>query len=186
MNFPGSIPLLQGPSWVVLLAILAVAGSGCGGDSPTSPASPVVIGASQDLTGEALVATSAAIQDEYRAEAVYARVLEEFGADAMPFAQIVNAEVRHSDSLADLFLKRGLQPPASEWSPESAPSFVSLFEACAAGIAAEQANIALYDGSLSLDLPLDVRTVFANNREASLERHLPAFESCVRAWGGPA
>ena len=42
-----------------------------------------------------------ALQDEYRGEAVYARVVEDLG-DIRPFSNIVHAERRHSAYLEDL------------------------------------------------------------------------------------
>ena len=56
--------------------------------------------------------------------------------------------------------------------------FATVTAACAAGVVAEQENIAMYDRLLLTELPNDVRNVFTNNRRASLDRHLPAFESC--------
>ena len=50
--------------------------------------------------------------------------------------------------------------------------------ACAAGVEAETDNIALYDRLLKLNLPADVEQVFTNNRAASFNNHLPAFEAC--------
>ena len=47
------------------------------------------------------------------------------------------------------------------------------------GVVAERENIAIYDRLLPLDLPVDVRQVFENNRAASLFNHLPAFERCA-------
>ncbi len=38
--------------------------------------------------------------------------------------------------------------------------------------------MALYDRYLDMDLPTDVRTVFTNNRAASLNNHLPASSRC--------
>ncbi len=58
------------------------------------------------------------------------------------------------------------------------PTFASVASACAVAADAEVANIALYDALLALELPTDVRTVFVNNRRASLEAHLPAFNRC--------
>jgi len=68
--------------------------------------------------------------------------------------------------------------PASEWDADNVPRFSTLAAACAAAVDAELANIAIYDGFFALDLPADVRTVFENNRRASLQKHLPAFERC--------
>jgi hypothetical protein len=46
-------------------------------------------------------------------------------------------------------------------------------------LTAEQENIALYDRFFALDLPPDVRRVFENNRAASLNNPLPAFQRCA-------
>ena len=58
------------------------------------------------------------------------------------------------------------------------PAFSTVKDACAAGAVAEIENIELYDTFLKLDLPSDVRNVFENNRKASLDNHLPAFNAC--------
>lgn len=124
-----------------------------------------------------LAAMEAAIQDEFRAELIYEKVLAEFGL-VRPFVNIVNAEVRHSEALARLYLVRGLTVPQSRWSPEEVPGFASVTEACQAGVTAEIENAEIYDRYLDLRLPSDVETVFQNNRRASMESHLPAFERC--------
>jgi hypothetical protein len=69
--------------------------------------------------------------------------------------------------------------PESQWSPEDAPAYSTLREACAAALEEERANVALYDRFLSLRLPEDVRLAFEYNRRASLENHIPAFERCI-------
>jgi len=120
---------------------------------------------------------TAAIQDEYHAEATYQRVMSEHGS-VLPFVNVVQAEQRHAASIAELFVARGLTPPARAWTVDNAPSFRSVPEACAAAAQAEIENIALYDGFLAGDLAADVRTVFTNNRAASLNNHLPAFTAC--------
>jgi len=120
-----------------------------------------------------------ALQEEYRAQMLYASVLEDFGAAALPFATIVEAEARHVSALALLFERRGLAPPSSPWSPADFPAFGSLPEACAAGSAAEIADAAFYEPYLVReDLPRDVATVLTHLQAASLENHLPAFEAC--------
>lgn len=62
------------------------------------------------------------------------------------------------------------------------PRFRSVPAACAAAVEAEIANIEMYDvlleADLPADLPADVRQVFQNNRRASLDHHLPAFQAC--------
>ena len=131
----------------------------------------------QGTTAEVLAAMAIAIQDEYHAENVYLRVLADFG-NVFPFSRIVNAEQRHSAAVAHLYANRGLEAPGSEWNLDNVPRFGSIQEACAAAAQAEIDNIALYDSYLDFVLPPDVRNVFTNNRAASLNNHLPAFEAC--------
>jgi hypothetical protein len=158
-----------------LLAVLA----GCGGSSPTTPASvssasPAPAAAAGDL----VAILNADIQDEYRAEAIYQGVLNDFGASTLPFANIIRAEQQHARSLAALFTARGMAVPASLWSSSNVPHFTTVREACTAGVVAERENVALYDSQLGFSLPDDVRRVLQNNRDASLYNHLPAFERC--------
>jgi hypothetical protein len=121
-----------------------------------------------------------ALQEEYRAEALYGSVLEDFGATTLPFAAIADAEATHVAALKRLIARREWVAPASLWEAGSFPAFDSLPAACAAGVQAERDDAALYDRYLVPrdDLPQDVVTVFTNLRAASLENHLPAFERC--------
>ena len=53
-------------------------------------------------------------------------------------------------------------------------------EACAAAVAFETTNVALYDRLLAAGpLPDDVKRAFDHNRMASLDHHKPAFERCA-------
>ena len=125
-----------------------------------------------------------ALQEEYKAENLYRGVLLEFGRETMPFAVIADSEARHVDALLMLFARRPqLQPPAQ---PTVQPSaFASIPAACAAGVAAEIADAAFYAPYLKRDdLPQDVRNVFTNLQAASLDNHLPAFQSCA-SWATP-
>jgi hypothetical protein len=124
-----------------------------------------------------LAAMEEAIQDEYRAELIYQKVLDDFGS-VRPFVNIINAEVRHSQSLASLYLSRGLPVPESRWSATDIPGYPSVIEACQAGVRAEIENAEIYAKYMDLDLPADVRWVFENNQWASLQKHLPAFQRC--------
>ena len=143
--------------------------SGC--DEDSSPVAPV----EQDQA--VLDAMEATILDEYRAELIYEKVLEDFG-EVRPFVNIVRAEVRHSESLASLYTSRGLPVPENTWSFDDIPAFSTLTQACQAGVVAEIENAEVYDRYFDLSLPADVRTVFENNRRASIENHLPAFQRC--------
>jgi hypothetical protein len=64
--------------------------------------------------------------------------------------------------------------------------YANLQEACAAGVAAEIENGALYERLLASTQHPDILTVFRNLQEASQQRHLPAFQRCVErgASGG--
>jgi hypothetical protein len=183
------------PNRRALAAVVALllGGGGCGSSgSVTNPSDPslstTAAGApagTNALSPEIVAALDRTLQDEYHAESTYLGVLADFG-DVRPFANVVYAERRHSESIARLYENHGLAVPQSHWTVDNAPRFVSVAEACGAAVTAEQDNVALYDMYLTLDLPRDVANVFANNRRASLERHLPAFQACsCPACAGP-
>ena len=170
-----------------LAALIAV--SGCGGDgvAATSPSAPSSAAVAQTTAPPAATITAgtfvladaltAAVQDEFHAEAIYQRVLLDFGS-VFPFANVVRAEQTHAASLAGLFRVRGLAVPESAWNVDNVPRFASVRDACAAAAQAEIDNVAVYDRYFSEDLPADVHRVFSNNKAASLNNHLPAFNRC--------
>jgi hypothetical protein len=118
-----------------------------------------------------------ALQDERHAEHIYLRVLADHG-NVLPFFNVVIAEQRHSTSIEALLRTRGLPVPENPWTLDNVPRFTSVAAACTAAAAAEVANVALYDRFLTQALPADVQLVFAANRRASVQNHLPAFERC--------
>lgn len=122
-------------------------------------------------------ALNMALDDEYRAHATYACVLDTFG-PVLPFANIVHAEERHIAALLPLFQRYGVAMPADRWAGRVAP-FASLREACEAGVAGEIRNYQMYDRLLDDVSEPDVRMVFANLRNASAYHHLPAFAACA-------
>lgn len=132
---------------------------------------------SSALTNDVKLALNEAIQDEYKAMLFYQKTIDKFG-QVMPYVNIVDAEVKHQESLAKLFQNYGLAVPTSQWKDSEISTFSSVQASCANCYQAEIDNIALYDKYLSLDLPDDVRKVFENNRAASLNKHLPAFANC--------
>lgn len=132
---------------------------------------------SSALTNDVKLALNEAIQDEYKAMLFYQKTIDKFG-QVMPYVNIVDAEVKHQESLAKLFQNYGLAVPTSQWKDSEITTFSSVQASCANCYQAEIDNIALYDKYLSLDLPDDVRKVFENNRAASLNKHLPAFANC--------
>lgn len=128
-------------------------------------------------------ALNEAIQDEYKARAIYAKVIEKFG-EIRPFSNIIHAESRHVDALAGLYQKYGLQVPKDNWR-DKVPVFATPPDACAAAIQAEIENAALYDRIMTKINKPDLTRVFTALRDASLNNHLPAFKRCLEQGGGP-
>jgi hypothetical protein len=115
----------------------------------------------------------AALQDERVALAEYQAIIDTYG-DIRPFTMIALAEETHIDLLLPLFDAYGIEVPEN-----TAASQVvvpeSITAALAAGVSAEQANIAMYETFLAQEgLPEDVANVFALLQAASV-RHLNAF-----------
>jgi hypothetical protein len=133
---------------------------------------------SPSLSTEVQNALNAAIQDEYKAQAIYRRILNDFGDGTKPFSNVINAEIKHAEALANVMDSYNLSVPQNNFKVTDMPTFSTVKNACAAGAIAEVENIELYDEFLKLDLPSNVRNVFENNRRASLNNHLPAFNAC--------
>jgi hypothetical protein len=172
----GAVPW---PLLVVLLA--ATTWAACNGDSsPTAPTlpPPTSQGGGGLLSSEVMDAMNDTLQEEYYSFFTYSGVVADFG-EVSPFDNIDDAEQRHVNTIGALFASRGLDVPASIWDGSNTPEFDVLTDACAAGKVIELATIAMYQESLLLDLPLDVRTVFLSHLTASVEQHLPAFERCL-------
>ncbi|TXG80643.1 MAG: DUF2202 domain-containing protein [Thermomicrobiales bacterium] len=130
------------------------------------------------LSEEARGALVAALDDEYKAFATYQSVMEKFGA-VRPFIMISRAEEQHIAALKSLYDKYGVAVPENQYlGMLSAPDSVSA--ACQTGVDAEIANAALYDDRLlpAVSAYPDIVRVFTNLRNASADRHLPAFERC--------
>jgi hypothetical protein len=123
-----------------------------------------------------------ALHDEYKARALYTRIIEEFG-EIRPFINIVDAESRHIQALLPLFHKYGLDIPEDDWAKRvEVPA--SVFDACQAGVDAEIENAEMYDRLLTntADYP-DVQAVLKQLQRASADNHLPAFQRCVERGG---
>jgi rubrerythrin len=122
-------------------------------------------------------ALAEALDDEYRARAVYRKVIAKFG-PVRPFVNIVEAESRHIEALLRQYAQLGLDPVPDTWS-ERVEAPATLKDACAAGVAAEVENAALYDRLIAQTRDQRVRDVMRQLRNASQERHLPAFRRCL-------
>ena len=134
------------------------------------------------LTEAETEALREALDDEYRAWATYDQVIADFG-ETPPFSHIRDAEARHIEALRNLFARYGVPVPENPWLGRM-ERYASVQEACAAGVAAEVANAALYDRLLAATQHADILAVFRNLREASQERHLRACERCVQGAAG--
>ena len=85
------------------------------------------------LSNEVKAGVEQALQDEYRGEAMYSRVLKDHG-DVRPFSNVVHAERRHaacSREPAEGPRPRRPRPPSGDG---EAPAFASVKEACAAAV----------------------------------------------------
>lgn len=114
-----------------------------------------------------------AIQDEYLAQARYDDILQKFGY-VRTFAQIKEAEMRHINALLPLF-ERYQVPLPEDISYVFVTTPETIKDAYAAAVQGEIDNITMYEKFLSYDLPPDMKTVFTQLRNASLN-HLAAFE----------
>ena len=134
------------------------------------------------LTDPEIKALEEALDDEYKAHATYDQVIADFG-EVQPFANIRAAEARHITSLCGLFARYGLAVPENPW-PGKVERYASVKAACEAGVAAEIANAEIYDRLMQATRKQDILTVFQNLRDASQQRHLPAFQRCAQGSAG--
>lgn len=118
-----------------------------------------------------------ALDDEYHAWATYDQVIADFG-EVAPFINIRDAEARHIEALVSLFRQFGVAVPDNPW-PGRVERYTDLRAACGAGVAAEKTNAQMYDRLLNTTQRPEILAVLRNLRDASQQRHLPAFERCV-------
>jgi hypothetical protein len=117
-----------------------------------------------------------AILEEYGALNLYNSVMEQFG-DVYPFNQIARSEQQHANTLIRQAEKYGVEIPINT-DLAIPPIFASLEEACQAGVAAEIADADLYDEIIPVTTHEDLIQVYTMLQSASLEKHLPAFQTC--------
>jgi len=117
-----------------------------------------------------------AIMEEYGALNLYQSAIAQLG-NVYPFSMIVKAEQQHVNALTRQLTKYGMPVPANP-GLTSSPTFGTLQQACQAGVAAEIADAALYDQLKPVVTHTDILQVFNNLQSASLNSHLPAFQTC--------
>jgi len=129
------------------------------------------------LDGVEVQALRAALDDEYLAWATYDQVIHDFG-PVRPFINIRDAEARHVAALHAICDRYGLVIPPNPWLGR-VPRFDGIHDACIAGVAAEVANVALYERLMHSTHREDILAVYRNLQRASQQRHLPAFRRCA-------
>jgi hypothetical protein len=161
------------------LIALAIAGS-----FAIAPMADVTAAAAADALPQPVEeALTAALMDEYHAEAFYSAVLDQFG-QVRPFANIIRAEQNHARIIATLMMTYGMAVPENpllDTAEIAAAVPATLGAACSVGVTAEIDNAALYDDKL---LPAvagydDITAALEHLRDASQNMHLPAFQRCA-------
>lgn len=128
------------------------------------------------LTAAEQKALQDAILEEYGALNLYQAVITQFG-NIAPFSQIVRSEEQHVNALITQAQKYGVTVPANP-GLATVPTFTTLADACKAGASAEIADARLYDTLKPSVTHTDILGVFDRLQKASLNSHLPAFQSC--------
>lgn len=131
-------------------------------------------GSAKPLPKASVEALYLLLEDERRAEALYAAVIAKHG-EIRPFSNIIEAERRHQAALESLFEAHGLAIPDNPWSLKKAIYPDTFAAACVAGAKVSEENVALYDRLMETVTEADLLEVFEHLRWASRERHLPAF-----------
>jgi len=125
-----------------------------------------------------------AINDEYKARALYTAVIDKFGA-VRPFINIVQAEERHVQRWQRLFNQYRLPIPEDTFAGNiAAPD--TLKAACENGVEAEIADAQMYDRFLEFVEEPDLRETFIQLRNVSRDHHQRAFERCANRLASPS
>lgn len=134
----------------------------------------------RDLSQVERDALGEALDDEYKSWATYDQVITDFG-EIRPFINIRDAEARHIDALKLIFDRYDLAVPANTWL-ECVPRFNDPLAACQYSVEAEKENTVMYQRLRSSTENSEILATFNRLAEASLQRHLPAFERCVQRY----
>lgn len=166
------------PAQVVLAAApQRRGGPGNAGGSGSAGFSGAAAGAAATpLTADEAAALQDAIREEYGALNLYSAVQDQFGS-IYPFSQITRSEQQHVNVLVRQAEKYGVEIPVNTGLSDPV-KFDTLAAACQAGVAAEIADAKLYDELEKVTTHTDLLQVYANLQSASLNNHLPAFQTC--------
>lgn len=171
MRTPNHKLVLVASSVLLVMACSAVSSEA---QQPSNPS-----GSSADAGALAL-----ALEDEYRAEAMYTAVMDLHG-EVRPFSNIIQAEKRHSERVRDEMTRLGIEYSDTNPFLGNIIAPATILEACQQGVDAEIENIALYEEILPTISDGQVKATLTDLQWASRERHLPAFQRCVDRGGEP-
>ncbi len=128
------------------------------------------------LTEAEVESLQAAIMEEYMAYNTYAEIIDAYG-EVIPFSRIVNAEQQHTDALIRLADYYGVEAPENDGQTFDL-SYTTLTEACQVGVEIETADAADLQKLISTTENPNLIKVYTNLMNASLNKHLVAFEAC--------
>lgn len=124
-----------------------------------------------------------AIDDVRRSIALYEKILDAH-ADGRrklrPFPRVLRQKRRHLARLVKLSQARGHGDPPVLWDPAQITAPADPRAACARAVDQELRNAAIYETALGLPLAARVARVMASLDRKVRDRHIPAFEACVR------
>lgn len=150
---------------------------GRGGNGSSAGQAAAGVGyALSPLSSEESAALQQAILEEYGAYNLYQNAIAQLG-NVAPFSQIVRSEQQHINALVRQAQKYGVAVPANP-GLSAAPALGTLAAACQAGVSAEIADAQLYDTLKLVTTHSDLLQVYIRLQSASLNSHLPAFQSC--------
>lgn len=169
--------LLATTTVLLILGALVIASSAEAAGPVRATVTPQ--GTPRPLSSDEVVALNRALDDEYQAWATYDQVVTDFGA-IRPFVNIRNAEAAHIRAVQNLFTRYRLLVRPNPWIG-NVPHYATLAQACTAGVTIEQAQGPLYDELVAVTTHPDIVNVYRALQSASLNNHLPAFQTCVQA-----
>lgn len=118
---------------------------------------------------------------EYAAAASYLAVLDAYG-QVEPYATIYQQELKHIDALVRQLERMGVTVPTNPYlGMIAAPG--DLLTAAQAWAEGEILNVEMYDSLIGQSTDSNLTRVLNNLRSASLDSHLPLFESAATNGG---
>jgi hypothetical protein len=128
-----------------------------------------------DMPVELKTLLTHALDDEYKAKATFAAVIDRFS-PVRPFINIVDAERRHNRGDQGSIQTIGLGHSTQSLGRQGR---AAADGACETAVRAEVDNIALYDRLLPEIAEPGVHQTLSNLQRASRDNHLPAFWRCL-------